>query len=204
MLDKVLETYKCLISGIEKMPGMSLEDAFSSSALASLKKEYAWLQSMQKEKEIRIPSPEEKEILRKEAILNEHSIVASHILWTELGSYESKQRSDLYHAFSEIREYLTTFETMEGKPPSFFKELTHLGYSNGVLFDSNKPVPETQIVSNEAFFQAIRKDIEKAKEPKEKTRSEIIKEQAERLGFPYTDIGLVEYSGEDLNEGKRP
>jgi hypothetical protein len=44
MLDKVLETYKCLISGIEKMPGMSLEDAFSSSALASLKKEYEWLQ----------------------------------------------------------------------------------------------------------------------------------------------------------------
>lgn len=44
MLKDVLETYRCLISGCEKMPGMRLEDAFSDNALRSLKNEYKWLQ----------------------------------------------------------------------------------------------------------------------------------------------------------------
>ena len=43
MFDKVIETYRCLISCREKMPGMKLEDAFSFEALQIVKKEYAWL-----------------------------------------------------------------------------------------------------------------------------------------------------------------
>jgi len=45
MMDSVIDTYKCLLSCREKMPGMKLEDAFKSEsgALDSLKKEYKWL-----------------------------------------------------------------------------------------------------------------------------------------------------------------
>jgi hypothetical protein len=45
MWKHVLETYRCLISCREKMPGMRLEDVFKSEtgALASIKEEYAWL-----------------------------------------------------------------------------------------------------------------------------------------------------------------
>lgn len=42
--ESVLETYKCLISCCEKTPGMALEDAFSSEALDSIKREYKFLQ----------------------------------------------------------------------------------------------------------------------------------------------------------------
>jgi len=46
MWKDVLETYRCLISCREKMPGMRLEDAFKSEngAVSALKKEYEWLQ----------------------------------------------------------------------------------------------------------------------------------------------------------------
>jgi hypothetical protein len=45
MLNKVIETYRCLLSYRKRMPGMSLEDAFSSSAVEDLEKEYEWLLS---------------------------------------------------------------------------------------------------------------------------------------------------------------
>lgn len=44
MWKDVLETYRCLISCREKMPGMPLEDAFTSGAVDAIKDEYAWLQ----------------------------------------------------------------------------------------------------------------------------------------------------------------
>ena len=43
MIDDIIETYRCLISCREKMPGMKLEDAFSAKAIADIKKEYGWL-----------------------------------------------------------------------------------------------------------------------------------------------------------------
>jgi len=43
MITGILDTYRCLLSGIKTMPGMKLEDAFNSSAVASLKAEQAWL-----------------------------------------------------------------------------------------------------------------------------------------------------------------
>ena len=43
MWKRVLETFSCLISGREKMPGMKFEDAFSPDALKSIKEEYEWL-----------------------------------------------------------------------------------------------------------------------------------------------------------------
>ena len=45
MLEKVIETYKCLISCRESMPGMKLEDAFNPDALKDIKREYEWLKS---------------------------------------------------------------------------------------------------------------------------------------------------------------
>lgn len=47
MLNKVIETYRCLLSCRKKMPGMRLEDAFSSQALRDLETEYGWLLSQQ-------------------------------------------------------------------------------------------------------------------------------------------------------------
>lgn len=48
MMKNVIETYKCLISCREKMPGMKLEDAFKSSsgALQAIKDEHEWLKSL--------------------------------------------------------------------------------------------------------------------------------------------------------------
>lgn len=47
MLDKVLETYRCILSCRKRMPGMKLEDALNSAAVAEMEQEYSWLQ-MQK------------------------------------------------------------------------------------------------------------------------------------------------------------
>ena len=46
MLDKIIETYRCLISCREKMPGMRLEDAFSDTALEQIKEEHEWLKRL--------------------------------------------------------------------------------------------------------------------------------------------------------------
>lgn len=46
MFDKILETYRCLLSCRKKMPGMSLEDAFNSEAVEDLEREYKWMQSI--------------------------------------------------------------------------------------------------------------------------------------------------------------
>lgn len=45
MIKNILETYKSLISCRKKMPGMKLEDAFSTKALESIKEEYEWLKN---------------------------------------------------------------------------------------------------------------------------------------------------------------
>lgn len=50
-LDSVIETFKCLISCCEKMPGMKLEDAFNSEAFANMKEEYRWLLEQKEEGE---------------------------------------------------------------------------------------------------------------------------------------------------------
>lgn len=50
MIDKIIETYRCLISCCKKMPRMKLEDAFSSEALESLEKEHKWLLQEQEQK----------------------------------------------------------------------------------------------------------------------------------------------------------
>lgn len=46
-LGAVLDTYKCLLSCRQKMPGMKLEDAFSPSAVEAMKKEQEWLLDLQ-------------------------------------------------------------------------------------------------------------------------------------------------------------
>lgn len=48
MWEKILETYRCLISCREKMPGMRLEDAFKAEngAVDSIRQEYEWLQNL--------------------------------------------------------------------------------------------------------------------------------------------------------------
>jgi hypothetical protein len=43
MLEKVLDTYKCLLSCCKKMPGMRLEDAFSAEAIREIELEYEWI-----------------------------------------------------------------------------------------------------------------------------------------------------------------
>lgn len=43
MLDKVIDTYRCLLSCHKKMPGMKLEDAFNEEAMEQIEKEYKWL-----------------------------------------------------------------------------------------------------------------------------------------------------------------
>jgi len=43
MIDDIIETYRCLISCRKKMPGMSLEDAFSRAALEEIEKEFEYL-----------------------------------------------------------------------------------------------------------------------------------------------------------------
>jgi len=42
--ERVLETYRCLLSCRKKLPGMSLESAFNTEAVRDLEEEYAWLQ----------------------------------------------------------------------------------------------------------------------------------------------------------------
>lgn len=44
MWQDVLETYRCLLSCRKNLPGMRIEDAFKTETIASLEKEYAWLQ----------------------------------------------------------------------------------------------------------------------------------------------------------------
>ena len=43
MLNKVLETYQCLISCRKNMPRMKLEDAFKDNAVKDLEAEFEWL-----------------------------------------------------------------------------------------------------------------------------------------------------------------
>jgi hypothetical protein len=46
MMDEVLETYRCLLSCRNTMPGMRLEEAFSTDAVKSIEKEYEWLKQL--------------------------------------------------------------------------------------------------------------------------------------------------------------
>ena len=46
-LEAVLDTYKCLLSCRQKLPGMKMEDAFSLGAVEAMKKEQAWLLTLQ-------------------------------------------------------------------------------------------------------------------------------------------------------------
>lgn len=49
MWKDVLETYRCLISNRKNLPGMKMEDALNSSALASMEKEFEWLKKKAEE-----------------------------------------------------------------------------------------------------------------------------------------------------------
>ena len=46
-LDDIIQTYRCLISCRDTMPGMALEEAFSYDAMVSVKDELVWLKELQ-------------------------------------------------------------------------------------------------------------------------------------------------------------
>lgn len=43
MFEKILETYRYLISCRKKMPGMKLEEIFNEEAVKDFEREYKWL-----------------------------------------------------------------------------------------------------------------------------------------------------------------
>ena len=45
-IDSVLETYRCILSCRRNIPGMRLEDAFSSDAVRSIEREFEWLKAI--------------------------------------------------------------------------------------------------------------------------------------------------------------
>ena len=45
-LKEVIDTYKCLLSCRKKLPGMSLDSAFSNRAVTELEKEQEWLKGL--------------------------------------------------------------------------------------------------------------------------------------------------------------
>ena len=51
MLDRVIETYNCILSCRKKMPGMSLESAIDTNAVRQIEKELEWLKKVQSDPE---------------------------------------------------------------------------------------------------------------------------------------------------------
>lgn len=46
-LNDIIDTYKCLISCRDTLPGMPIEEAFSYDAMVSVKAELVWLKELQ-------------------------------------------------------------------------------------------------------------------------------------------------------------
>jgi hypothetical protein len=158
MWENIFQTYQCLIDAMEKMPELKIEDVFKGAFLSNLKAEQQFL------KEVIYPYPSTSsppvEKIKEE-------ILPSEIMWTERNSSNPSWFSE--GITPEMINYLSNsadiLEQLSGENHSaFVHSILYFGYSKSILFASVKPVPDSQIVSQEFFLQKIQEDMQKEKE----------------------------------------